>query len=352
MDQAQIEEAAQTIERNARAQAQLIDDLLDMNRIISGKMRIDIQKLDIAALIEAAIDTVRPSAEAKGIRIDAVLDPLAGPVRGDPGRVQQIVWNLLSNAVKFTAREGKVQIILERVNSHVEIIVSDTGVGIPQDFLPHVFDRFRQADGSITRRHGGLGLGLAIVKQLVELHGGTIRATSAGEGKGATFFVCLPIMVMRETPETNDKQHPRSDVLDPDLDRYQVNLGGIRVLVVDDEQDATKLVKRVLEECKAEVAEATSASQAIEILSNGDFDVLVSDIGMPGEDGYQLIRKVRGLPNNNRGIPALALTAFARSEDRRRAAMAGFQTHLSKPVDAPELLATVANLAKRTGNEA
>jgi PAS domain S-box-containing protein len=354
MGEDEAKEAARAIERNARVQAQLIEDLLDMNRIISGKIRLDMQRLNVPDAIEEAVKTVRPSAEAKGVRLEVLLDTLAVPVRGDPGRIQQVVWNLLSNAIKFTPRDGKVQVLLERVNSHVEIIVTDTGAGIQPDFVPYVFDRFRQADGSATRRHSGLGLGLAIVKQLVELHGGTIRASSPGEDKGATLTVSIPILAVLATDDADDteRQHPKTRKAEVNFDGCTVDLSGVRVLVVDDEPDATRLVKQVLEECRAEVAEATSAQQALDQLSKGQFDVLVSDIGMPGEDGYQLIRKVRASENGNRNILAIAMTAFARSEDRRRAAMAGFQTHLSKPVEAAELLAIVANLAGKTGQNA
>jgi PAS domain S-box-containing protein len=340
-------EATTTIERNAKAQAQLIEDLLDMNRIISGKVCLDIQALDLSEVIEAALGTVRPSAEAKQIRLQTFIDPQAGPVRGDPGRIQQVVWNLLSNAVKFTPKNGKIQVALERVNSHVEIRVTDSGQGICADFLPHVFDRFRQADASTTRHHGGLGLGLAIVKQLVESHGGTVIATSPGEGQGATFVVALPIATVHAHASDSKREHPRTPVTG--ANRLDIELAGIRVLVVDDEPDATALVQRVLQDCNAEVEKAACADDAVGLLTAKHFHVLVSDIGMPGEDGYQLIRRVRALGGQKGQIPAVALTAFARTEDRRRAALAGFHTHLAKPVEASELLAIVASLAGRTG---
>jgi CheY-like chemotaxis protein len=346
--ESEIQEALDTIVRNARQQAQLIDDLLDMNRIISGKVRLDVQFVDLAAVIDAALETIRPSADAKQLSIQRIIDPSAGVVRGDPNRLQQIVWNLLSNAVKFTPKHGQVQVSLERTGSHVDIIVADTGEGIPQEFLPYVFDRFRQADASTTRRHGGLGLGLSIVKQLVELHGGTVRATSPGENQGATFVVALPLAVMHATVDDSPIQ-ARDPVGVMGGDSLP-KLDGVRVLVVDDELDACRLVVRVLSEYNADVRFATSAPDALEMLKASAYDVLISDLGMPGEDGFELMRKVRALgPEHGRAIPAIALTAFARSADRRRAAMAGFQTHLTKPIEATELVAVVASLAGRTG---
>jgi PAS domain S-box-containing protein len=343
----EMQEAIATIAKNARLQAQLIEDLLDMNRIISGKVRLDVQAVDLAGVIDAALETVRPSADAKGLRIRRILDPLAGAVRGDPSRLQQIVWNLLSNAVKFTPKGGQVQVSLERANSHVEITVTDTGQGITPEFLPHVFDRFRQADSSSTRHFGGLGLGLSIVKQLVELHGGTVRAKSPGLNQGASFVVSLPLAVLHlETGISEEHRSPKAEVFE-----CKPDLSGICVLTVDDEIDACKLVVKVLEECHCKVDYATSAEDALRLLPSKRYNVLISDIGMPGQDGYELIRKVRTLSKEQGGgdIPAIALTAFARSEDRQKAALAGFQTHLAKPVEAMELLAVVANLAGRTG---
>ena len=334
------------VERNARLQAQMIEDLLDMNRIISGKVRLDLQSISLTDAIEAAVETVLPSIEAKEIRLQQILDPLAGPVRGDPARIQQVVWNLLSNAVKFTPKGGKIRILLERVNSHVEVMVSDSGEGISPDFLPHVFDRFRQADGSMTRRQGGLGLGLSIVRQLVELHGGSVRAKSARAGKGARFTVVLPVIHVDDCGKL-DRMHPsaaataRSD--------GEMNLTGLRIFVVDDERDGCHAVKRLLEEHQAEVETAWSAAVGFEMLQDRKFDVLVSDIGMPAEDGYQFIRRVRTTEGINQEIPAVALTAFARSEDRRRSALSGFQNHLVKPVEAPELVAILASLTRRAG---
>jgi len=338
-----------TIERNARVQKQLIDDLLDMNRIASGKVRLDIQPIAPTAFIEAAIDTVRPAAEAKDIHIEKVLDPEASPVAGDPGRLQQVVWNLLSNAIKFTPRGGKVQVILARVNSQVEIRVTDTGVGIHPEFLSHVFERFRQEEASMNRRYGGLGLGLSIVKHLVELHGGVVRAESAGEGLGATFYVQLPLMSAFRMPRRELEVSRRTaELKSPDFSN--INLTGIKVLVVDDEGDARDLVQRVLSDCNAEVFTAGSARDALLLMENERPNVLVSDIGMPDIDGYELLRRVRTLEQSTGGrIPAIALTAFARSEDRTRALRAGFLVHVSKPVEPSELVATVASVTGRSG---
>lgn len=335
----------QVIERNARAQAQIIDDLLDMSRIISGRVRLDVQRVNVAPIVEAAIDAQRPAADAKGIRMQSVLDPLAGPVSGDPGRLQQIFWNLIGNAVKFTPKGGRVQIVLERVNSHLEISVIDNGEGIRPEFLPNVFDRFRQADPTTTRKHGGLGLGLAIVKQLVELHGGTVKVKSAGEGKGATFTISLPVIVLHTEPESS-RRHPTSAAAPSTYETACEDLKGVRILVIDDEPDARALLHRLLEDCSAVVTTAASADEAIDRLREAAIDVIVSDIGMPGEDGYSLISRVREIDSRPR-IPAVALTAYARSEDRTRSILAGFDMHIAKPVEPAELIATVASLAKR-----
>ena len=343
-----------TIERNARAQTQIIEDLLDMSRIIAGKVRLDVQRIELAPTLEAAIETMRPAADAKGIRLQAVLDPLALPVSGDPNRLQQIFWNLLSNAIKFTPKGGRVQVVLERVNSHLEVSVSDTGQGIAPAFLPHVFDRFRQADATTTRQHGGLGLGLAIVKQLVELHGGGVRVKSGGLGAGATFIVDLPLTVLHpeaEPPES-ERRHPQAGWSDTPLSSQRLDLTGVEVLVVDDEPDARALVKRLLGDRGAGVRTAGSAAEALRLIGEARPDVLVSDIGMPGEDGYALIRRVRTLSVGGGGaIPAIALTAYARSEDRMKVVLAGFQMHVSKPVEPAELLTMVASLAGRTGRD-
>jgi PAS domain S-box-containing protein len=350
----EIGHAVNVIERNARAQRQIIEDLLDMSRIISGKIHLDVQAANVADVITAAIETVGPSADAKGIRIQRVLEPDAGPVAGDAGRLQQVLWNLLSNAIKFTPKGGRVQVVCARVNSHVEVTVSDTGAGIKAEFLPFVFDRFRQADATTARRYGGLGLGLAIVKSLVELHGGTVEARSPGEGKGATFIVTLPLAPVQAAPDGDGepgqlRRTAGASTADA-TDAFRADLRGIVVLVVDDERDARDLVRRLLGECEAQVVTAASAAEALPLLSSHRPHVLISDIGMPDIDGYEFLRRVRGLGHEQGGgIPAVALTAFARSEDRTRAVLAGYQMHLAKPVEPAELIAVVASLAGRTG---
>ncbi len=339
----------ETIIRNSKLQAQLIDDLLDVSRIISGQMRLDVRAVELVPVIDAAVEAIRPAAEAKQIQVHRVLDPLSGPVAGDPARLQQVVWNLLSNAVKFTPKGGKVELRLERVSSHAEIVVADTGMGIPPDLLPHVFERFRQSDASTTRRHGGLGLGLAIVRHLVELHGGTVRVASPGDGQGSTFFVLLPLSVAHLPPAgERARVHPTAEPQGSSCqDDPTLNLKGIRVLVVDDEPDARETLQQILEHCDAEVLTVGSAAEALEAAETWKPHVLLSDIGMPGEDGYSLIRRLRKLPPERGGqTPAAALTAFARSEDRRRALLAGFQMHVSKPVELQELAAVVASLAR------
>ena len=343
------ERGLDTIVRNAKLQAQLIDDLLDVSRIVSGKMRLDVQPTDLVSVIEAAVASVSPAAEAKRIALRKVLDPLAGPVAGDPARLQQVVWNLLSNAVKFTPKEGKVEVRLERVNSHVEILVADNGIGISHEFLPQVFDRFRQLDSSTTRHYGGLGLGLAIVRHLVELHGGAVRAESPGPGQGTTFVVMLPVSIAHLSPADRRRVHPQAELgsSDPCRDDPTLDLRGIRVLVVDDEPDARETLQQILEHCNAEVRAVGSAREALETLPRWRPHVLLSDIGMAGEDGYDLIRQVRALPAGSGGqTPAAALTAFARGEDRLRTLHAGFQLHVPKPVDIRELAAVVASLAR------
>jgi signal transduction histidine kinase/ActR/RegA family two-component response regulator len=343
-------EGLAVIERNAKAQAQIIDDLLDMSRIIAGKLRLDVVDVDLAQVVTAAIETIQPAADAKNLRIQSVLDPQAGHVLGDAGRLQQVAWNLLSNAVKFTPKGGRIQVALSRVNSHIEFKVSDTGEGIPQESLPLIFRRFQQADSSTTRRHGGLGLGLAIVKQLVELHGGQISANSDGPGRGADFLVTLPVRLLRApSPDGADDAAPANDL---GL-AANISLAGVRVLVVDDEQDSREIVRRLLNELDASVEIAASADEALSAVKQRPPDVLLSDIGMPGKDGYDLAHELRSLPEAQGGrIPAAALTAFARPEDRKRALLAGFQSHITKPVDPGELAIVVATLAGRTGRRA
>ena len=336
------------IERNARSQAHIIEDLLDTSRILSGRVRLETKTVNAAEIVQAAIDTVRPAAEAKGIRIQAILDPNAGPVLGDSGRLQQVMWNLLTNALKFTPKEGKVQVALERVNSHLEVRVSDNGQGIAEDFLPQIFDRFRQAEAGTTRRHGGLGLGLSIVKHLVELHGGTVEAQSVGEGQGSTFIVRLPIQIMHRERQDADGQPESED--GEEIASAGLNLAGVRVLVVDDEPDARELVRRLLSGFDAEVRMAGSADEALAMFRAEPPDMLLSDIGMPEKDGFDLMRAVRALPAEQGGkVPAAALTALARPQDRTRALLAGYQAHLAKPVGPAELIAMVATLTGRTG---
>jgi PAS domain S-box-containing protein len=341
----ELEQGLETIERNARVQAQIIEDLLDMSRIISGKVRLDVQRVDLPTVVAAGIDTVRAAASAKGVRLQTIIDPLNAPVTGDPNRLQQVFWNLLSNAIKFTPKGGRVQVLLERVDSHLEVSIVDTGEGISPEFLPYVFDRFRQADASTTRRHGGLGLGLAIVKQLVELHGGSVRVKSSGTGKGATFIVSLPMTALHLPQEPWERGHPQSKPLDlPSVPA--ISLNNVSVLVIDDELDARNLLKLLLESAGAVVCLAPSAEQGMEHLLTKSVDVLICDIGMPDVDGYSLIRRVRALGDGEKSeVAAVALTAYARLEDRTEAMSAGFQNHLAKPVEPAELLAVVRSLA-------
>lgn len=348
VDEARMQRALETIERNAKSQAQLINDLLDVSRIITGKIRLNVQSVDLLPVIEAAIDTVQPAADAKNICLQLVLDPTAGTVLGDPDRLQQVIWNLLSNAIKFTPQLGRVQVCLQCINSHIEIVVADTGQGISAEFLPYVFDRFCQADSSITRAFGGLGLGLAIVRQLVELHGGTAHAESPGEGQGATFTVKLPLMAVGSKALEPERMHPALGGSVPCDCSPQIN--GLRILVVDDDEDMRDLLAFMLETCGAEVITVASADAAIAVLkqASASLDILVSDIGMPGEDGYALLRRVRALkPENGGTIPAIALTAYARAQDRTAALLAGFQALVAKPVEPAELMAMIANLAGR-----
>ncbi len=339
--------ALDTIERNARAQAQLVDDLLDVSRIITGKLRMDVRPADPNSFIDAAVESVRPAAEAKGVRVQKVIDTGDISIPGDPVRLQQVVWNLLSNAIKFTPRGGRVQIRSERVNSHLEIVVSDTGQGISAEFLPHVFDRFRQADQKTSRQHGGMGLGLAIVRHLVELHGGTVSAQSDGEGQGATFVVMLPITPLYQVDSSGGRVHPAArDLMPPDdtTDR----LDGLRILAVDDEADTRELLKQGLEYCGAKVKVVGTAEEAIDAIMSSVPDILISDIGMPGTDGYDLIRQVRALPlERGAKVAAIALTAYTRIEDRLQALRAGYDMHVPKPVELTELCAVAASVARR-----
>ena len=332
----------ETIERNARVQGNIIADLLDMSRIISGKVQLDVQAIDLGEVINAALDAVRLSVEAKKLRLRVTLDARAGRLRGDPGRLQQVIWNLLTNAVKFTPSGGHIDVVMERVNSHVEISVEDSGLGIKPEFLAFVFDRFRQADSSTTRRYGGLGLGLSIVKHLVELHGGSVRVKSPGEGMGSTFIVALPISVIR----SEDNRVERPAFSDVDVSTIELpSLSGVRALVVDDQLDARILICRLIEEYGGRCMLAESGADALKAIVEEDVNILISDIGMPDFDGYELIRKVRTLHDGRiRNIPAIALTAYARNDDRQRALLAGFQMHVSKPVEPRELIAGIASL--------
>ena len=334
------------IDRNARVQAQLVDDLLDMSRIVSGKMRLNVQRVNLAEAVDAALATARPAADARNIRLQRVLDP-AVVVSGDPGRLQQVFWNLLSNAIKFTPKGGFVRIVMERVNSHVEVSVIDNGQGMTADFVARAFEPFRQSDSAGTRKTSGLGLGLSIVKSIVEMHGGSIDAASDGEGKGSTFVVHLPLLVVHAGQEPSERVHPRPAITDAPVEVGDISLAGVRVFVVDDQPDARGLVRRILLDAGAEVATAGSVAEALAELERFRPDVLVSDIGMPGQDGYELIRRVRMLGGSLGRVRAVALTAFARLEDRTQAMLAGFQMHLSKPVDPRELVVTIASLADR-----
>lgn len=340
-----LQRAIEVIDRNARSQVQLIDDLLDLNRIMTGKLRLDLQQLGMASVIQAAVESVAPAAAAKGVELQALLDDGPAMVNGDGGRLQQVAWNLLNNAIKFTPAGGRVQVLLQRVDSHVEFSVSDTGIGIPAAFLPQVFDRFTQQDGSTSRTHGGLGLGLAICKQLIEQHGGSIRAESAGEGQGASFFVRLPLSILQTSQESIDDPGAADARASENL--ALPKLDGVHIFVLDDEPDARSLLCRILKDQGARVVPFASAQELLEAIQLSRPTVIVSDVGMPGVDGYQMIRALRATEPRDSRIPALALTAFARAEDRKRSLLAGFQAHLAKPFDVAELILQVANLAKK-----
>ena len=337
------------IERNARAQAQIINDLLDMNRIVAGKFHLDVQTVHLSEVIQAAIEAVRPSADAKRLRIRTLLDSGIGITRGDPNRLQQVMWNLLTNAVKFTPVGGYIQIVLQRIQSHIQITVEDSGGGIHEEFLPHVFDRFRQADASASRRHGGLGLGLSIVKNLVELHGGSVRAHSAGENQGATFVVSLPVLTLDPGDRNRTERSPARVAALPEVSAVELpRLDDVRILVVDDEPDSRAVLARILHERGAIATCTDNALAVLEALQKQTFDLLLSDIGMPDTDGYALIKGVRALSSPMQRIPAIAVTAYARPEDRQRSLLAGYQMHISKPLDTPELIAAIASLLKVT----
>jgi CheY-like chemotaxis protein len=345
--------ALESIERNATLQTKLIDDLLDVSRIITGKLILDRRPLEIAHVVSDAVNTVRPAADAKNIAIETSFDAEAEPVLGDANRLQQVLWNLLSNAVKFTPKNGRIEVALQRVNSEVQVSVGDSGEGISSEFLPYVFDRFSQGDGKSTRSHTGLGLGLAIVRQLVELHGGTVKAHSDGPGRGATFEMRLPVLSLNLVPGSksalSDSTLTGARVTDGLSIECPPRLDGVRVLVVDDDSDTRQMLKAVLSECHADVITAASASEAIKEIEQRKPDVLVSDLGMPEHDGYELIKQVRKTESadNAARIPALALTAYAKAEDRVRALAGGYQVHLAKPVEPAEFVLVVANLAGR-----
>ncbi|MEH2174876.1 PAS domain-containing hybrid sensor histidine kinase/response regulator [Nostoc sp.] len=338
LDEAATSKALETIERNAKLQRKLIEDILDISRIVQGKIRLNIAKVDLVPIIQAAIEAIHPTSEIKDIQVESNIDFSVGQVMGDAERLQQVVWNLLSNAVKFTPSGGRVEVHLEQVNSNVQITVSDTGKGISTDFLPYIFERFRQADSTTTRVDNGLGLGLAIVHHLVEMHSGTVYAFSEGEGKGATFTVSLPLV--EPQPEQSIKESKVK------VDNLSI-LNGLQILVVDDNADTRELIAFILEQSGGQVTAVSSVSEALEALERLKPHVLVSDIGMPDEDGYSLIRKVRAQETEQREkILAVALTAFAREEEHKLALQAGFQVHLSKPIEPGELVKVVANLAK------
>jgi signal transduction histidine kinase/ActR/RegA family two-component response regulator len=344
----QARRALQIILRNVNAQVRLIDDLLDLSRIGAGQLRLDVKPVDLRTVIVETVEGLRPAADAKSIQMQTVLASPGGPVSGDPDRLRQVVWNLLSNAVKFTPKAGRVQIQLQRVNSHVEIVVSDTGIGITPDFLPFVFDRFRQGDSSSTRARGGLGLGLALVRNLVELHGGTVAADSPGEARGATFVVKLPLMLAAAAEPLTEC--PAAAAEPPTFSATAPSLNGVRVLVVDDDLVAVDLTREILMRAGAQVWGCAGGGEALAMLQQCQPDVLVSDIEMPNQDGYFLIRRVRELePDHGGRTPAVALSAYSRPEDRIRSLKAGFNLHVSKPVEPSELITVVASLAGRVG---
>jgi len=340
------ERAVEVVERNAGSLSQIVEDVLDISRIVTGKVRLDVQAVELPVVVHNAISTIQPAADSKRVRLQTIIDPRVGPVSGDPDRLQQVVWNLLSNAVKFTPKDGRVQVRVERANSHVEIVVSDTGIGIRPEFLAYVFERFRQADSSITRKSGGLGLGLSIVRNIVEMHGGSVQVESDGEGQGSTFRVRLPLMIVHTPPIAQTREHPRTEKMSP-LPGL-TDLRAVRVVAIDDEPDALNLLRSVLETAGAQVTTLSTAVGALEKLAELLPDALVVDLGMPDMDGFDFITRVRASSNPDiREIPAAALTAFARSEDRTKALRSGFEMHLAKPIDPGELAASVATLVRR-----
>jgi len=340
-------QALEVIERNASSLAQIVEDVLDVSRIVSGKARLNVQTVDLSKVLGDAIATVLPAADAKGVRIETSLDALARAVSGDPDRLQQVVWNLLSNAVKFTPRGGRVDMQLARGDAQVEIVVSDTGAGIPASFLPHIFERFRQAEGGTTRQHGGLGLGLAIARHIVEMHGGTIQAASDGEGRGATFRVRLPLVWALPAAGDRERVVPRAGRHEA-LGLRSAHLAGVSVLAVDDDEDALTMVRDILQSAGAKVTIVDSAQAALERLEVDRPSVLVADLGMPVIDGFDFIARVRSLSNEAvRTVPAAALTAYARSEDSTRSLKSGFDLHLAKPIDPAALVEAVAALARQ-----
>ena len=339
--------AIETIERNARSQARLIDDLLDVSRIITGNLRLDLHPLNLAPIVEAALDALRPTADVKGIRLQTRFEPEECLVRGDPNRLRQVIWNLLSNAIKFTQRGGSVNIDLRCVEGTARLTVSDTGEGISAEFLPYVFDRFRQAEGSISRKQGGLGLGLAVVRHLVELHGGTISAESDGIGHGSVFVVDLPLAQERRDPARAEER--RREVERRRSRSGAIRLDGVHVLLVEDDDDSRKLLGTMLKRYGARVTSTKSAAEALNVFSHEAPDVMISDIGMPDEDGYELIRKIRALPGEEGGrTPAIALTGYASRKDRERALTAGYQQHMAKPIEQADMIAAIASLIGRS----
>ncbi len=347
LDSEKADRALETLERNAMWLTRMVEDVLDVSRIVAGRIRLDVQTVELPLLVHNAVATVQPAADAKGIKVHTIVDPRVDPVAGDPDRLQQVVWNLLSNAVKFTPKHGRIQVRLERVNSHVEIVVSDTGIGIRRAFLPHVFERFRQGEAGTTRTVGGLGLGLSIVRHIVEMHGGSVVAASEGEGRGATFSISLPVMIVHPTVVPGPREHPRAERLTPLA--ALGDLRGVRVMAVDDDQDALSLLRVVLETAGADVIPVSSGIEALQRIEALKPQALVVDLGMPLMDGFELISRIRSSSNADvRDVPSAALTAFARSEDRTRALRSGFEMHLAKPVDPGELVAAVATLVRRS----